>query len=240
MAVTPQQRREREAAFRDAVADAFDIGKGAPRIRDSMEAAIDEAVETVAERGSLRAAVFPRDVQAAQAALRAKKAELRGEPSTPATRTDDPRREQLGAWLASLTLEQRDALLGSDALRDLSDAEQGFVFRRMAELETEELGADGAELRHSLVMEEQKVRAIDFDAESQQWQREHEDSDAWAEALAARLTTESDAVNADWSAANAAYGLSDDEVADAAETVAGLQDDERDAGAFAYYDAEEE
>jgi hypothetical protein len=121
------KRTARDLRFRELAGELMDIGKGAPRSADSVDAAIDEALATTSERAELRAATAERDpraMQRAQARLAERKRELRGEPGA-----GQPQRPTVREWLERMSPEERAAVEQSARFEGLSAQAQALVLR---------------------------------------------------------------------------------------------------------------
>jgi hypothetical protein len=187
-----QRRREhkakRAAAMKAAAAEALDFGKPAPRVNDSLEAGVTEALATVNERVALRTARDPRAVQEAQRALAAKKAELRGQQPAGQPQRRTP---TIDEYLESLSQGQRETIEHSDWFHGLDERHQADVRRRLAALE--EIEAE-AEYEFEVWKEEHELAALE-DTEPWPEQEEEEQPDFYA----AGLARQSEQVNADYS-----------------------------------------
>jgi transposase-like protein len=144
------RKAARKIAWRETAAEAMDIGKGRPRFRDTMEAAVDEALGTASQRTALAQASSPKEAQEAQQALRERKAELAEQREAEAT---EARQRSLAAWkeaqkerLAAHSPEQRERMCQTQAYERLSPQHKQAIDEAVEELafEAEELRSEAA------------------------------------------------------------------------------------------------
>jgi hypothetical protein len=186
------QRRRAQKAARTAStlgaargADVLDLEGPQPRFRSVVDEAIDETVATTAERSELRLARMPREIQAAQQALAAKKAELRSQ--QPAGQPQR-RRPTVDEWLERMTPTDRANLEMSERFQSLSEAAQVHVLRRREALEEVD---DAADFLLAQEDEEQALRniaALDDDAEPFDWNNPEADPVAAAASWSPGMT----------------------------------------------------
>jgi hypothetical protein len=194
-----KQKAARWERFREVSADSMDIGRGwrgPGRGGGSVvDAAIDEAVATTAERGRVRMAVAERDpvaIQAAQRALSAKKAELRrGQAAGQPQRGRPSVRE----WLERMSPEERESVERTETFARLSATAQAHLLRVRDDVDEIDARAE------ALVAQEREDDWLaEQSAEGDLYEDDDEDDfeERLGERRAAELEAESEAVFGEW------------------------------------------